>query len=300
MSIRLRFPHLVLLVALMGCPSTDDDDASDDDDVTDDDDATGDDDDSTGDDDDSTGDDDDSGDDDDATGDDDDSGDDDDATGDDDDATGDDDDATGDDDDSAGPTSCEEWSDAAVLAVVYGGPKVPAGYFVDTYPSNEFPQWGTTGCSQSITNTQGVASSLFTTGTLTGATRTTTEFYEVDVLISGGSYTVHFREHRCDYWDGSVLGGTIPFGWADLQWLSGYLWYSQNHNMGGHHILGGFGNIGSATDWFDLCHVTTVYGDFGLFDQITLKSTGHSVLQFQGDVNISAPVVHRTIQGNYN
>ena len=298
MPLRLRPLHFLLILALSGCPGTDDDDGSDDDDVTgDDDDMTGDDDDMTGDDDDATGDDDD------ATGDDDDdaTGDDDDATGDDDDATGDDDDATGDDDDSAAPATCAEWSDAAILDVVYNGPKVPPGYFVDSYPTNEFPQWGSATCSPEMAVTQSAASALFTTGTLTGATRSTMEFFEVDVLISGGAYTVHYREHRCDYWDGSVLGGGLPpFDWLDLQWLSGYLWYSQNHNMGGHHILGGFGNIGSATDWFDLCHVTTVYGDFGLFDEITLKSTGHAILQFGGDVTISPPVIHRTIQGNYN
>ena len=42
------------------------------------------------------------------------------------------------------------------------------------------------------------------------------------------------------------------------------------------------------------------YGDFGLCDQITLWATGHAVLQFQGDVTISPPAAHRTIQGNCN
>ncbi len=273
---------LLALAVIVGMPACDSDGGDDDDTTA----SDGDDDDVTDDDDSASGDD-----------DDDSAGDDDDSTVDDDDSS-DDDDSTGDDDDSTAPTTCAGWSDAAILSVVYNGPKVPAGYFVDSYPSNEFPQWGSTGCSTSLANTQGVASSLFTTGTLTGATRTTTEFYEVDVDV--GMNTVHFREHRCDYWDGSTLGGTFPLSWLELQWLAGYLWYSDNHNIGGHHILGGFGNIGSATDWFDLCHVTTVYGDFGLCDEITLWSTGHGVLQFQGDVTFSPPVNHRTLEGNCN
>ena len=281
---------LLLLLVGLGCPPalTDDDDATgDDDDVTaDDDDATGDDDDATGDDDDSTGDDDDS------------TGDDDDATGDDDDATGDDDDATG-DDDSAAPTSCEDWSDDAILDVVYNGPKVPPGYFVDSYPGNEFPQWGP-GCSSSLSDTQTAAAAQFTTGTLTGATRSEVEFYEVDVAINGGANTVHYRQTRCDWYDGTTLAGAVFVGWTELQWLAGYLWYSDNHNIGGHHILGGFGAVGGATNWFDLCHVTTVYGDWGLCDEVTLKSTGHAILQVQGDVTINPPVTHRTIQGNCN
>jgi len=288
------YQHIVLSIValslLFALPACDRSASADDDDTVDDDDSAGDDDDSAGDDDDTAGDDDDS-----AGDDDDTAGDDDDSAGDDDDSAG-DDDTAGDDDDSSASMTCEDWLDADILSVVYNGPKVPAGYFVDSYPSNEFPQWGSTGCSTSLANTQGAASSLFTTGTLTGATRTTTEFYEVDLQV--GTNTVHFREHRCDYWDGSILGGTIPLSWVELQWLAGYLWYSDNHNIGGHHILGGLGHVGNTTDWFDLCHVTTVYGDFGLCDQITLRSTGHSVFQFGGPVTISPSVAHRTIQGN--
>ena len=122
----------------------------------------------------------------------------------------------------------------------------------------------------------------------------------VDVALNGGANTVHFRETRCDYFDGTTLAGTPFSGYAELQDLAGYLWYSQYNNIGGYKILGGFGNIGSATNWFDLCHVTTVYGDFGLADEITLWSTGYAVLQFQGTVTPNTPVEHRTITGNMN
>jgi hypothetical protein len=70
--------------------------------------------------------------------------------------------------------------------------------------------------------------------------------------------------------------------------------------MGGHKILGGFGYIGSATNMYEMCHVTTVYGDWGLEDEITLRSTTWTVDIMGGAAGIGAETVHRTIEGNLN
>jgi len=276
---RLLLPCLLAL--LLACPPTDDDDSS----PVDDDDLFGDDDDSV-------------------VSDDDDSGqpDDDDSSGaDDDDSSSqqpDDDDVVDDDDSAPAPESCEAWPDADALFAVYNGPTAPAGWFSDSYPTNEWPQWGA-GCSTSLADTQALAVSTFTTGTPTGATRTETEFYEADVELNGGLHTVHFRQTRCDWFDGTTLAGAPFTDYAELQWLAGYEWYQDNHNISGHKILGGIGYIGSATHMVDVCHVTTVYGDWGLCDEITLRSTNWTISIVDGVVgNTSAE--HRTIQGNCN
>ncbi len=97
-----------------------------------------------------------------------------------------------------------------------------------------------------------------------------------------------------------VLAGAPFAGYDELQWLAGYLWYAGNHNISGHHIVDGFGAVGDATNFFSLCYVTTVYGDWGLCDEITLWQSDSSILQSTGTVTPGTPAFLRMIQGNCN
>ncbi len=217
---------------------------------------------------------------------------------DDDDATADDDDATMDDDDGTDPepTFCSAGiPESQILAAVYGGPKVPAGYWSD--PATSAQWWAP--CSDTLATTQANAASRYPLGTPTGNGATTTWFHEVEMSLSGGS-TVLYRNTRCDWFDGTTLAGGPFAGWAELQELVGYLWWTENHNLGGAHIVGGVGNVGGATNFFSLCHVSTVFGDFGIQDEITVWETGYGILQQDGTVNPSPPQQQGVVLGAQN
>ena len=236
-------------------------------------------------------------DDDDATANDDDAtADDDDATANDDDATANDDDATANDDDATEQTFCVQgFTESDVLEAVYSGPKVPAGYFTDP---NLNATWGTD-CSGSLADSQANAAARYSQGTMTGNDATTTWFYEVEVQL-GPNTLIAYRDTRCEAFDGTTLGGSAPFDFTRLQELVSYLWWTQNHNYGGANILGGVGNPGGATDFFQMCHVTTVYGDWGLQDEITVLESQYGISQFGGEVGLGAPVSQGVIGGNWN
>jgi len=116
-------------------------------------------------------------------------------------------------------------------------------------------------------------------------------FYEA--TRCSGSQRRFYRNLRCDYFDGTMLadgsGQTLPF-------LASLLWWQDNFNVDGNQLIGYSVQIGNATDWVEVCTIRTVYGDFGLCDEITLESTTHSVV-FGGSVTLGEPEVVRTIQG---
>ena len=64
--------------------------------------------------------------------------------------------------------------------------------------------------------------------------------------------------------------------------------------------MGGVGNVGGATNFFSLCHVTTVYGDFGLQDEITVWETEYGILQNGGGVNAGPAQQMGVVLGNWN
>ena len=274
MSGRLWLCGLVAL--LVGCPPS----------LADDDDATADDDDITADDDDAVVDDDDA------------VVDDDDSIDPDDDDTIDDDDDTIDDDDDDGvePAYCLSLvPESDVLAAVYGGPKVPAGYWSDTATNAIW--WDP--CTSSVADTETAAAAQYP-GASIGASSSTTWYHQAEVVLDTGN-TVLYRNTRCDYWDGSILAAPLPVpGWTEAQELAGYLWWTDNHNFGGAHIVGGWGTVGDATNFFELCHVTTVYGDWGLNDEISVWSQSFGIGQFDGSVWIQEPQLEGVIVGNLN
>ncbi len=78
------------------------------------------------------------------------------------------------------------------------------------------------------------------------------------------------------------------------------MWWTRNHNVTGHHIVTSFENPGGATNSLSLCHVTTVYGDWGIRDEITLRRTDWVMGQATGEGWESPPVELRTILGAVN
>ena len=118
--------------------------------------------------------------------------------------------------------------------------------------------------------------------------------------MPNGAFTVLFRNTRCDYYNGGVLAGGPFDDFEALGDLAGYLWFTRNHNTGGYAIISGEGTIGNAAHFYELCHVTTVFGDFGLCDEITLYRTGFRIGILGGVVEISPPEQLRQVRGFCN
>ena len=188
--------------------------------------------------------------------------------------------------------SCDEITDAQMMAAVYGGPLVPDGFYDETFGPHEGAQWREP-CSGSLDDTRMRATALFGATALTGAERSSAQFHEVDVTSSG--FTYHYRNTRCDYFDGTSLR-TVVNDPGPLKALADYLWFVQFHDLGGSHVLAGIEHVGDATQRYDLCFVTTTYGDFGLCDAITLHTRSHSA-SFGGGVMIAPDVDVRTLAG---
>jgi hypothetical protein len=192
--------------------------------------------------------------------------------------------------------TCSELTDEQLLAAVYGGPLVPAGFYDETFGPMEGAQWREP-CSASLDDTRMRATELFGASALTGAERSSAQFHEVDV--TSGSFAYHYRNTRCDWFDGTRLHVGFVGDPGPLKELADYLWFVENHDLGGAHVLAGIERVGDATQRYDLCFVTTVYGDFGLCDRITLHTRAHASGP-DGQITVEPDVEERTIQGTCN
>jgi hypothetical protein len=182
--------------------------------------------------------------------------------------------------------SCADLTDEEVLAAVYGGPKVPAGYYSDEVSPGAWAVWGS-GCGADIgaAREDAVVYAKSSAGSLTGVERTTPLFHEVDIDLLDGLYTIHYRKTRCDYFDGSSLAGDPSD--AALGRLAVYLWYSKYAITGGYHVLlgaPGTGKDGQRT--FTLCEARTTFGDCGVCDSIDLLSSTYALA---GDGTVTLP-----------
>jgi hypothetical protein len=196
--------------------------------------------------------------------------------------------------DAGSPSACNEITDAALFALVYGGaPRVPPGYYFETDEAMAYANWQSP-CSSDLADTRARATTAYGAAALTGEERTTEQFYEVDA--DSGGFTVHFRNTRCDYYDGSTFGGA-PHDSADrIPLLASYLWWVDFYNLSGSSIAAGVTHPGGPPHEFDLCHVQTVYGDFGLCDEITLKERSFTVAR-DGATSIATDRDIRTVMG---
>jgi|GEM_PF-2116596 len=266
----------LLLILLLGCPPTlsdDDDDAT----VADDDDAVDDDD--TVDDDDST------------------------PTPIDDDDVSDDDDLMDDDDDIGLELLCDALTDDEVLTSLYEGPKVPPGWYTDGFDGNTesalYPDWG---CSNDTDDTLALSQDFYgATESELIETRADRMFNET-LWSSPSGFVMHLRQTRCDYWDGELLDqGIGPFWELDpLRELAGYQWWRDNHNISGHHIVLAYEFPGNATNFLTMCHISTVYGDWGVRDEVTVWQTDWTMSQVGGTGYTTGPQYVRLVLGNEN
>jgi len=194
---------------------------------------------------------------------------------------------------------CAEIDDQRLLDLVYNnGPKVPEGFYSDPSEANASPQWRDP-CSDALATTRGRAAAAFEDAALTGDERTTDLFHEVDVRLGGG-HLFHFRNTRCDYFDGRILAGAPHEHFEPLAFLVGYLWYIDFHNLHGAHLIGGTGAIGDAANFYALCHMQFVGGDFGLCDEITLQERRFRIGIFDGEVTVLGDEVLRRVEGRCN
>jgi len=103
---------------------------------------------------------------------------------------------------------------------------------------------------------------------------------------------------KCEFFDGSVLGE--PYRNPDgVQLLASYLWFLENRANGSAKVVAGAFGPSAARYEFSLCHTMTVYGDWGLFDEITYYQRP-VVVELSGLVTVAADQTLRTIQGQYN
>lgn len=211
-------------------------------------------------------------------------------------------DAAGLEPDAGGPPPqirCADIVDQTLLDLVYAdGPKVPPGFYSDAPEAQASPQWRDP-CSADLATTRQRAADVFAQGMLTGAERSTPWFHEVDVRLNGG-HVVHFRNTRCDYYDGETLAGAPHEDAEALRFLAGYLWYTQFHNLHGAHVIGGSGAIGDAANFYALCHMQFVGGDFGLCDEITLHERTFRIGIFDGMVSMLGDDAIRQVRGRCN
>jgi hypothetical protein len=118
-------------------------------------------------------------------------------------------------------------------------------------------------------------------------------FYETSYCGENNVRRV-YRSLRCDYFDGTTLSENTG---EALSFLASLLWWKDNGFMHGNVLLGHSVTVGNATEWVQTCSLRTVFGDFGLCDEITLETSPHLV-RFDGEVMLGEPEVVRTIQGD--
>ena len=197
------------------------------------------------------------------------------------------------------PVFCADIEDQTLLDLVYeNGPKAPAGFYSDPAEANGSPQWRIP-CSPDLAESRRRAEEAFGPQMLTGDRRSTEWFHEVDVRLAGG-HLLHVRNTRCDWFDGAVLAGAPHESFEPLAFLAGYLWYTQFHNLHGAHVVGGNGAIGNAANFYALCHMQFVGGDFGLCDEITLRERRYRIGIFDGEVTELADEALRQVRGRCN
>lgn len=192
---------------------------------------------------------------------------------------------------------CDAITDDAVLAAAYEGPKMPPGYYEDAPEEGAWPVWAK-GCADDMEATiEGAqVEANASSGWLTGETRTTPYFHEVDIALSGGMYTIYYRKTRCDYWNGTMLGGEAAEG--ALSQLAVYLWYSVWAITGGYSVVDVIVGEASGAQSVALCEVRTWFAYCGQCDSIALVQSAYKLAP-DGKVWLSQdPATLRVVNGH--
>jgi hypothetical protein len=184
--------------------------------------------------------------------------------------------------------SCDELSETMIKERYANSTmKVPRGYYFE--PDGQLLDWNQP-CSSSLSATVANSGLAIPNGELE-AEFTTDYFYEAAVCDDGKRRL--YRNLRCDYFDGLTLGGGPFSNAAELGFLASLLWFIDNHNVSGFHLLA---VIVRDDLTVDLCTTETTFGDFGLCDEIQVQKRTYSVSP-AGVVTMGATEDLKLVQG---
>jgi hypothetical protein len=191
-------------------------------------------------------------------------------------------------------TSCADLDDGLILErYADWDAKVPTGSYFE--PSGHLLRWAEP-CSESPSESLEAAEEALPDGEVESE-HTTDYFYEVVVCDDGRRY-LH-RNLRCDYFDGTTLAGAPHEDGSELGFLAGLLWFIDNHNTGGYQIIAVIPEVGTEGAAVELCTTRTVFGDFGLCDEVELHATRYEITT-EGEVTLASEQLVKTLEGQCN
>jgi hypothetical protein len=190
--------------------------------------------------------------------------------------------------------SCAEVADELILErYADWDAKVPAGFYFE--PGGQLVRWAES-CSEGPGESLDAAEATWPEGDVE-AEHTTDYFYEVVVCDDGRRY-LH-RNLRCDYYDGTTLAGAPHADGNELGFLAGLLWFMDYHNTGGYQIIAVIPEAGAEGSAVELCTTRTVFGDFGLCDEVELHATRYEITT-EGEVTLESEQLVKTLEGQCN
>jgi hypothetical protein len=191
-------------------------------------------------------------------------------------------------------STCADLADALILErYADGDSKVPTGYYFET--TGALVHWNEP-CSSSPGESLEAAEMARPDGVVEDE-YVTDYFYEVVVCDDGRRY-LH-RHLRCDYYDGMTLAGAPHDDADELGFLASLLWFMDNHNTGGYQLLAVVEEASVEGAAVELCTTRTVFGDFGLCDEVELHATRYEITS-EGVVTLESDQHLRTLEGQCN
>lgn len=189
---------------------------------------------------------------------------------------------------------CSDATDEHLSAVVYEGSKAPAPYDWSANPGGTLT-WSAA-CASDLASARLLAAQALAVVDREDAA--SPYFYEFADETSR-TYDQVYRATKCEFYDGAVLG--TPYRSLDgLGLVASYLWFAKNRSNSSAKIVAGAPVATAATvDQFFLCSTLTVYGDWGMYDEIRYYEQRHT-LDASGTVVIGTEQLLRTIQGKYH
>ena len=189
---------------------------------------------------------------------------------------------------------CEQATDQHLLAVVYEGPKAPEPYDWGSNPGGTLT-WSAT-CANDLASARLLGAQAL--ASLDREDATSPYFYEFADETSRTYDQIH-RVTKCEFYDGAALGPTHR-NLDGLGLVASYLWFTKNQTNASAKIVAGAPVALAATvDEFFLCSTLTVYGDWGMYDEIRYYERRHT-LDVSGTVGIGTDELLRTLQGRYH
>jgi hypothetical protein len=206
------------------------------------------------------------------------------------------------------------FTDGELRAAVYSDYAGPAGMYSDPARPLYYVNTVSTGQSDSEWRelcTDDYAQAKEWVDASDGALPNVTERQEerfFEFVRDKGSYRLHFRAHRCAYFDPYVYDhfnrgpergvfNQRPLTGEAVADLGEYLWYLSNHQTKGFKVLSSFADETDTSIQHSMYYTAVVYGDFGLCDTIFLKFGASTVDRATGGVIESNQTI-RTVQGH--